>query len=269
VGIRINSNIPALNAGRQARNANSILQDSLQRLGSGLRINRAGDDASGLAIAERFNTLARQSQREIGNLQSGVSAVQTAEGGLDSQTQAVQRLRELAVQASNGTLNDQQRDAINAEAQQLLGQIDETAEGTQFNGTQLLNGSTPNIELGTEGGATLSLPTSTTSSLGISGLDLSTQGGAAGALEQLDAALNQLGQSQASLGAQQNRFESAITTREEQQQNALASESAIRDLDVAREAVNRSRGQILLQGSLSALIQSNVTPQSALNLLGT
>ena len=269
MGLRINENIPALNANRQANKANELVKRSLERLSSGLRVNRAADDAAGLAIAERFNTLARQSQAEISNLQSGINVVQTAEGGLSTQQDAVQRLRELAVQASNGTLSDADRQAINAEAQQLIGQIGDTAENTEFNGTQLLNGTTSAIELGTEGTVQVNLPNATPGALGIAGIDLSTQGGAQSAIETLDTALNTLDQNRASLGAQQNRFESAIEQRETQGLNARAAESRVRDLDIARGVIERARGQVLLQGSLASLIQGNITPQSALRLLGS
>ncbi|MFP4500448.1 MAG: flagellin [Candidatus Hydrogenedentota bacterium] len=268
MGLSINSNIPALNAGRQTRNANQIVQTAIEQLGSGRRINRAADDAAGLAIAERFNTLARQGQVEVNNLQSGYNAAQTAEGGLATQQDATQRLRDLALQASNGTLNDEQREAINVEAQQLVQQIGETAENTEFNETQLLNGSTAAMELGTEGENRLNLPNSTPAALGIDTIDLSTQAGATAAIDQIDSAQQNIDQSRASLGAQQNRFESAINQREIQRENSLAAESAIRDLDFAEGAVDQARGEVLLQGSIGALIQGNVTPQSALRLLG-
>ncbi|HNR33393.1 MAG TPA: flagellin [Candidatus Hydrogenedentes bacterium] len=268
MGLRINSNIPALNADRQTRNASGLVETSLRRLSTGLRINRAADDAAGLAIAERLNALARQSQVEINNLQSGVSVVQTAEGGLSVQQEATQRLRELALQASNGTLSDADRQAINAEAQQLIEQIGDIGENTEFNGTQLLNGSTPTIGLGTEGGIQVNLPESTAGALGIAGLDLGTQAGAQAALGTLDTALNRIDQSRAGLGAQQNRFESAIRQRETQGQNAREAESRIRDLDIALGVIDRTRGQLLQRAGLAALIQSNATPQSTLRLLG-
>lgn len=269
MGLRINENVPALDANRQANKANQLLQRSLEKLSSGLRISRAADDAAGLAIADRFNTLARQSQAEISNLQSGVSVVQTAEGGLATQQDALQRLRELAVQASNGTLSDADRQALNSEAQQLIEQIGETAESTEFNGTQLLNGSTPTVDLGAEGSVQVNLPNATAGALGVGGVDLSTQAGAQSAIDTLDTALNTIDQDRASLGAQQNRFESAIRQRELQGQNARESESRIRDLDIASGVMEEMRGQALLQGSLSALIQGNIVPQSALRLLGS
>ncbi len=267
MGVRINSNIPALKANREARNANNLVETSLRRLSSGLRIDRAADDAAGLAIADRFNALARQSQVEIGNLQSGVSAAQVADGGLSGQQDVAQRLRELAVQASNGTLSDADRAAINTEAQQLIEQVGDIGEGTEFNGAQLLNGSTPVINVGV-GGVQVTLPESTPASLGINGVDLSTQAGAQAALGTIDTALNRIDQNRASLGAQQNRFENAINQREIQGLNARDAESRIRDLDIALGVMERTRGQLRQQSGLAALAQSNVTPQSALRLLG-
>ena len=268
MGIQVNTNLPALNAGRQTRESNRLLTESLQQLSSGRRINRAADDAAGLAIAERFNTLVRQGQQEINNLQTGVSAVQTAEGGLSAQQDAVGRIRELAVQASNGTLNDDQRAALNEEAQQLLEQIGTTATDTEFNGQDLLN-QTRTVDLGTEGGTQLELQESTLDSLGLNGLDLSTQGGAAAAIDTADAASEAIGANRASLGAQRNQFASAIEERNTSVLNQQEAESNIRDLDVARAVIERTRNQIQVQAGISSIIQSNVTPQTTLRLLGT
>jgi len=267
MGLRINTNTAALGAQRQIGRTNEALQQNLERLSSQLRINRAADDAAGLAIAERFNTLARQSRVEINNLQSGINASQTAEGGLSVQQDAVSRIRELGVQAANGTLSDDQRAALNAEAQQLLDQINDTGANTEFNGQQLLD-SDQTISLGANEGE-LTLNESNTTSLGLDGLDLSTQAGAEAAVAAADAASINIGQQRTNIGAQQNRFESAIEQREISEQNALESESRIRDLDLARASIEQSRNQVLLQGGIAGLVQSNVTPQTALSLLGT
>ncbi len=267
MGLGINANSAALGAARQTERTTGLINRNLQQLSSALRINRAADDAAGLAIADRFNTLARQFRGEVNNLQSGISAAQTAEGGLSAQQDAVQRIRELAVQASNGTLTDDQRAAINAEAQQLVDQIGDTAESTEFNGQQLLN-QDQSVGLGVEGNVSLDLQNSDAAALGIAGIDLSTAAGAASAIESADSALNALSERRASLGAQSNRFESAINQRGESEVNALDAESRIRDLDLARASIDRARNQVLLQGGLAGLIQSNVTPQSALRLLG-
>ncbi len=268
MGLRINSNIPALNAQRQTRQANDILNNAMRRMASGLRINQASDDAAGLAIAERFNTLARQFQGEIRNLQSGYNLAQTAEGGLNEQQDAVQRLRELAVQSANGTLSDSDRQALNAEAQQLLEQIDQEAADTEYNDINLLE-TDQTIPLNAEGSLQVSLTASTTQTLGLDTLDLSTAEGAAAAIETADAALTQIGENRATLGAQMNRFESAIEQRETASVDAWEAESRIRDADVALLLIERTRGQVRSQTGISALIQSNVTPQAAMRLLGS
>lgn len=267
MGLNINTNIPALGAQRQANQANGLLSNALRQLSSGLRINRASDDAAGLAIADRFNSLIRQAQSESSNLQSGISAVQTAEGGLQAQQDAAQRLRELAVQAGNGTLSDEQRQAINTEAQQLIGEIGDTAQQTQFNGQNLLNQNTT-IDLGTEGGAEVAINASSVNALGLDTVDLSTQAGAAAAVNTIDTALGRISTNRSHLGAQQSRFESAINQRGISVVNNTAAESRIRDLDVALGSINRARSGLLLQAGIAGLVQSNVTPQSALRLLG-
>ena len=268
MGLRINNNIPALGARRQAEVNSRALNRVLGQLGSGLRINRAADDAAGLAISERFRTQIRQFTQEASNLQSGVSAIQTAEGGLSAQQDAVGRIRELAVQAANGTLTDDQRAAINDEAQQLLEQVDQTAEGTTFNDQELLTGTGDPIELGTAAGDQVVINPSTVDTLGLNGLDLGTQEGAAAALDALDTAETRISQNRAGLGAQENRLTRGISARETTTQNLQESESMLRDLDVARATTEQTRNQILLQSSIAALAQGNVVPQAAAQLLG-
>jgi flagellin len=266
MGLNLNTNISALQAGRQTKRASGALSDVLGKLATQRRINKAADDAAGLAIAERFNTQVRQGQVEINNLQSGINVAQTAEGGLDVQQDAVQRIRELSLQAQNGTLNDANRAALNEEAQQLRAQIDSVATDTEFNGQNLLDGDT-NIDLGASGNQ-INIASSNSTDLGLDTLDISTVEGAAAALDASDGALDQISSNRATIGAQQNRFESAINQREVGVLNAQEAESNIRDLDLARASIERSRNEILLQGSIGTLAQANVTPQSALNLLG-
>ena len=268
MGLRVNTNVPGMTAARQTRGTTQGLNIAMRRLGSGLRINAAADDAAGLAIAERFRTQVRQYTQEANNLQSGINAARTAEGGLDIQQEAIGRIRELAVQAANGTLSPENREALNQEAQQLLEQIGDVAGETQFNGMALLNGEAENIDLGTEGTAQLNIGESTNASLGIEGLDISTVEGAANAMAQIDTAAIRISQNRASIGAQENRFERAVEQRGIGIENSAAAESAIRDADYAREFMNQTRNQILLQGGLAAMVQSNVVPQSALALLG-
>lgn len=268
MGLSINSNVSALGIQRQTRQTNSALLTGSERLATGLRINRAADDAAGLGISERLRGQIRQLNAEIANLQAGVQVTQTAEGGLAAQGDAVNRLRELAVQASNGTLTDDQRAALDQEAQQLLEQIDDTAAQTNYNGTALLDGSTGAVDLGTEGGAQVELTESTAASLGLGGLDLSTQAGAQAAIEAADTALEEISANRASLGAQQNQFESAIQVRETEAVNTAESESRIRDLDYARQVLQQTQNQILLQGGLAALGQSTLQGETAARLLG-
>lgn len=269
MGLRIDGNIPPLGAQRQTQQTSNRLIEGLNRLATQRRINSAADDAAGLAIAERFRSQVVQYTQESANLQSGVSALQTAEGGLSAQQDAVGRLQELAVQASNGTLTDDQRQAINTEAQQLLEQIGETGANTEFNGTQLLDGSNPTVALGTESGDEIALNESTPDSLGISGLDLSTAGGAADALNRLDTAADRISQNRATVGAQQNRLERAIDQRAQATQNAAEAESRIRDLDVAQQVIEQTRDETLLQSGIASIVQGNLQAGTVSRLLGT
>lgn len=267
MGLGINTNVSGIFASRQADQTLGRLTN-LEQLSSALRINRASDDAAGLAIAERFRTQVLQFNAEVNALQSGISAIETADGGLTAQQDAVGRLRELAVQASNGTLTDTQREAINEEAQQLLQEIDQTAQNTEFNGTTLLDGSTPQITLETTGNTTVQLEESTVDSLGLSGLDLSTQAGAQDAIDALDAAAEQISTNRSDLGAQSSRLVSAIETREEGAENLQSAESRVRDLDLALATIERSRNELLLRATFGALVQSNLVNQNAARLLG-
>lgn len=268
MGLDINTNVSGIFARRQAEGALGRLTNNLEQLSSGLRINRASDDAAGLAIADRFRTQLRQFNAEINALQSGISAIDTAEGGLDSQQDAVGRLRDLAIQAANGTLTDEQRQSINEEAQQLLQEIDATAQNTEFNDRRLLDGSNPSVTLETTGNTTLQFEESTVQSLGLSGLDLSTQAGAQNAIDALDNAADAISSNRSDLGAQSNRLQSAIETREEGSENIQSAESRIRDLDLALATIERSRNELLLRSAFGALLQSNLVQQNASRLLG-
>ncbi len=268
MGLSINTNNPALGAQNQTRRNILELNQVNERLASLQRINRAADDAAGLAIAERLNTLARQSQVEVNNLQSGINVAQTADSGLEIQQDAVQRIRDLSLQAANGTLSDDNRQALNAEVQQLLGQIDDVARDTQFNNQTLLD-EDRTISLGTESDS-LQVETraSTLQSLGLTGLDISTAEGAASALEAVDTASESINANRSELGAQLNRFERAIEQREVEQVNTLDAESRIRDADVARLIIDRTMAEVRSQSGLSAIVQGNITSQSVLRVLG-
>ncbi len=272
MGLRINTNIAALNTGRTLRNSTQALNRTLERLSSGLRINRAADDAAGLAIAEGFRSVVRGAQVAQRNSQDGISLVQTAEGALSETTNILQRVRELAVQASNGTQSSDNRAALDAEVQQLLAQIDDIALDTEFNGIHVLSAAqTLTLQAGAQAGQTLvvTLAGAKTSDIGVNNVSISSYAGAQSALSIVDAALKSVSQVRSTLGAVQNRLEFTINNLSIQEENSASSESAIRDADIARETIQFTRNQILVSAGTSILAQANVVPQSALQLLGS
>jgi len=271
MGLRINTNVAAINTARILRQSTTSLNQSLERLASGLRINSAADDAAGLAIAEGFRSVARGSLVARRNAQDGISLVQTTEGALATTTDILQRIRELAVQSSNGTQSDGNRASLDLEVQQLLEQIDDIALDTEFNGLPVLSApQTITLQAGVRAGQTLevSLTGGNTSDLNVNGLQISSFAGAQSAITTVDAALRSVNNLRAQLGAQQNRLEFTINTLAIQEENALASESQIRDADIARETAEFTRNQILVSAGTASLAQSNVIPQTALQLLG-
>lgn len=274
MGLRINTNIAGIRSARLLRSSTLDLNKSLERLSSGLRINRAGDDAAGLAIAEGFRSVRRGSDVAARNAQDGISLVQTAEGALSTTTEMLQRIRELAVQAANDTNSAQNRTDLQAEVTQLIQQIDQIANNTEFNGVRPLDGSVVNILLhvGPRAGQTINvgLPAASTFAVLTGGgvVDLSTQANANATITTMDNALIQVNTRRSTLGAVQNRLEFTIATLQIQSENAAASESAIRDADIAQETIQFTRNQILVSAGTSVLAQANVVPQTALQLLG-
>ncbi|MDX9972284.1 MAG: flagellin [FCB group bacterium] len=270
MGLKINTNVPALNTGRQLARSSQALNKSLQRLSSGLRINGAADDAAGMAIAEGFRSIVRGSQVAQRNAQDGVSMVQTAEGSLSETTNILQRVRELAVQAATGTQSADNRAAVDTEVQQLLAQINDIAEDTQFNGISVLStAQTITLQAGSQTGQTLAvaLTGAKASDLGVNSVSVSTAAGAVSAIAQVDAALKSVNTMRSTLGAQQNRLEFTINTLAIQEENSSSSESAIRDADIAKETMQFTRNQILVNAGTSILAQANTVPQTALQLL--
>lgn len=271
MGLRINTNVSALNAGRVLRRSTGSLNTSLERLSSGLRINSAKDDAAGLAIAESFNSQVIGTAMAQRNAQDGISLLQTAEGALSETTNILQRVRELAVQAANGTQTEQNRTALNNEVSQLLQQVDDIALDTDFNGLRVLStANTVTLQTGAQGGQTLELSVSGASSrdLGVSAVRVSSMGSAVAALSTLDSAIQSVTTLRSTMGAFQNRLEFTINSLAIQEENATASESAIRDADFARETIEYTRSQILVSAGTSVLAQANLVPQTALTLLG-
>jgi flagellin len=271
MGLRINTNVAALNTARTLRTSTSSLNQSLERLSSGLRINRAADDAAGLSIAEGFRSVVAGSNVAQRNAQDGVSLVQTAEGALSETTNILQRVRELAVQAANGTQSTENRTGIDGEVQQLLAQIDDIALDTEFNGIRVLSSAqTVTLQAGAFVSQTLAVSVSgaKTNDLGISAVSVSTTAGAVSAISTIDVALRSVNSLRSTLGAIQNRLEFTINTLAIQEENSAASESAIRDADIATETVKFTRNQILVNAGTSVLAQANIVPQTALQLLG-
>ncbi len=251
--------------------------DTLNRIASGLRINKASDDAAGLGISERLKALSNGYRQVEDNLQSGISALQVAEGGLSSINDAAQRLRELTVQAANDTLTDEDRQAIQAEVTQLVEEIDSQAGSTQFNGQPLFSGqySAANgglqIQSGASEGETLQIDIEQVNAgtLGLSGLDVSTREAASASLDRIDAAIASVSGQLSTIGSYQNRVESSLSFVGIARENTQSALSQIRDANLAQEAVGLSLLQIRNQSGLAALSQSNIGAQSALNLLGS
>jgi len=271
MGLRINTNVSALNAARTLGRSTRDLNKSLERLSSGLRINTAADDAAGLAIAEGFRSQVRGSQVAQRNSQDGINLVQTAEGALSETTNILQRVRELAVQASNGTQSTVNRNALDTEVKQLLQQIDDIALDTQFNGISVLSSNqTVTLQTGANVSQLLAVTVegAKTNDLGVSAVAVSSLTLAVSTISTIDRALASVNNLRSNLGAFQNRLEFTITTLAIQEENAAASESAIRDADIAKETIQFTRNQILVSSGTSVLAQANIVPQSALQLLG-
>jgi flagellin len=259
-----------MTAQRNLSNVTSRLQGNFGRLASGLRIATAADDAAGLGISERMRSQIRSLGQASRNAQDGISLVQTAEGALSETTSNLTRMRELAVQASNGTLNTTDRTTINTEFSALISEITRIANQNDFNGIALLNGtSTVNIQVGIESGQTIgiSLTSNTAASLGVSALSTTTMTNAQAALATLDTAINSVNTNRGNLGAAQNRIQSSFRSILVARENLSAAESRIRDVDVAYETADLTRNSIMQQAAVSVLSQANVQPQLALSLL--
>ncbi len=272
MGLVVNTNVAAINTSRILRRSMSDLNKSLERLSSGLRINRASDDAAGLAIAEGLRSQIRGSQVAQRNAQDGISLVQTAEGALGEVTGILQRIRELAVQSASGTLQDTpNRVDITAESDQLIASINEILTRTTFNGIDPFGADVITIQTGTLTGQTTELAGTgsviSTATLGIDALVIDTQANASDALTTLDDALVAVNTRRANLGAAQNRLEFTINQLGVREENASASESRIRDADIAKETIAFTRNQILVSAGTSILAQANIVPQTALQLL--
>ncbi|RIK97191.1 MAG: flagellin FliC [Proteobacteria bacterium] len=273
MGLRVNTNIASLNAQRNLTQSTLKLNRSLERLSSGLRINRAADDAAGLAISERFRAEIRSLAQAERNANDGVSLLQIAEGALNETSGILIRLRELAVQSANGTLGQGERDALNEEFQAQIEEIDRIAAITEFNGTQILNttGTSITFQVGANNTAndqiTVTGVDATASGVGVSSMDISSVSGAQTALSGLTSAINSVASLRGQFGAAQNRLESAIRSIQIAIENTSAAESRIRDVDVASETAELTKNQVLQQAGVSVLAQANTSTQAVLRLL--
>lgn len=273
MGLRVNSNLLSTNAQRNLQNITNRLGGNFSRLSSGLRITTAADDAAGLGISERMRADIASYGQAARNTQDGISLVQTAEGALGEVSSNLGRLRELAVQSSNGTLSDEDRDAIDEEFQALVSEIDRIAAETDFNGVQLLDGTVTDssIQVGIDSGSndtiTVDFADATATGLGVNSLNVQDVTNSNSALATIDTAIDSVNTARSELGASQNRLQSAFRSITNTRENLSAAESRIRDVDVASETADLSRNSILQQAATSVLAQANAQPQLALSLL--
>lgn len=274
MGLRVNTNIASINAQRNLADTTQRLQKSLQRLSSGLRISRASDDAAGLAISEGFRAEIRGLAQASRNANDGISLLQIAEGALNETSNLLIRMRELAIQAANGTLGSSERDTIEAEFQDLSSEITRIANVTTFNGLAILNSTSAIVfQIGSQGTSsdtiTVSGVQAGASAIGIaSTVHVSSIGAATSAIDTIDSAISTVASLRATFGSAQNRLESTIRSLAVALENTAAAESQIRDVDFASETAELTRNQVLQQAGISILGQANVSIQSALSLLG-
>jgi flagellin len=282
----INHNMSAIYANRQLGITQGDVAKSIERLSSGQRINRAGDDASGLAVSEKLRSQVRGLNQAEKNVQNGVSFIQTTEGYLQETQDILHRLRELSVQSSNGIYTDEDRMQIQVEVSQLVDEINRIASHAQFNGMNILTGafarnSSINRVMQFQVGAnmdqneTVFIGTMTAQALGLQGtqgessmINIATTDAANSAIGSLDSALKQVSKQRADLGAYQNRFEMAAKGISVAAENLQASESRIRDADMASEMVSFTKNQILSQAGNAMLAQANARSQNVMQLLG-
>jgi flagellin len=269
----INTNTSAINAQRNLDRTQSELSTSMARLSSGMRITSAKDDAAGLAISEKMKADIRGLSQAERNSNDGISLVQTAEGAMDEVSGMLIRMRELAVQSANGTTDTTQKGFLDTEYQALSDEIDRIADTTTFNGTHLLNGSSSitlqvGIGAGTDSQVTIAFSNIKTMTNAVTTGAITSATTARTAIGNLDTAINALSGQRGVFGAAQNRLESTVRNLATTRENLSASNSRIRDVDVATESVAMTRSQILMQAGTAVLAQANQLPAMALSLLG-
>jgi flagellin len=277
MGFRVTTNIASVNAQRNLTNSQYAIQDSYAKLSSGNRINKAADDAAGLAISEQLKAQVRSARQANRNANDGISMIQVAEGGLNEISSIITRLRELGIQAASDTIGDVERSMVNVEVQQLKDEMQRIALTTKWGSTNLLDGTAPQFDFQVgvhnddfedrisfqagENSATLD-------ALGLSGVDYATKEGAQTALAELDEAHTRVNSTRANLGALQNRLQSTVTNLGISEENMAAANSRIRDTDVANATAELARNSVMLQAATSTLAQANQVPAIALKLIG-
>jgi flagellin len=272
LGLRINTNIASMAAQRSLMLATGRLGDNMRRLAGGLRIASAADDAAGLGISNRMMADVRSWGGVERYIQIGIDVTRVALGGLQEQHNAIQRMRELAVQSSNGILSTGDRAVLDMEFQELLAHVQQIALSLEFNGTTLLNGDEPRLRVHVGIQVTdfvdIELPTTRTPALGIDNLDITSVATAQDAIDTLDPVLVIMSSFRGRLGSRQNALASALRQARSTREQVAAAASRIRDVDIASETADMTRNRILQQASTAILAQANVQPQLALKLLG-
>jgi flagellin len=270
----INTNIASINSQRNLSASQSSLNRSIERLSSGLRINSAKDDAAGLSIATRMDAQVRGSNVAIRNANDAISFAQTADGALGNVTDALQRMRELAVQSANATNNAGDRTNLNAEFSQLQSEITRITGNTKFNGNTVLTGTANTFQVGADTTDTIAVTgtdlTAAAAKTAISAgatIDVTTAAKATSAITAIDNALDEVNTERATFGAVQNRFTSVVSNLQNKVENTSAAKSRIMDADFAAETANLTRGQILQQAGTAMLAQANSMPNGVLALL--
>ncbi|MZG54524.1 MAG: flagellin FliC [Nitrospinae bacterium] len=283
--VRIFNNIASINAQRILGSNNDRLAKSVERISSGIRINRAADDAAGLAISEALRSDIRSLRQAVRNANDGISLINVAEGALNEQASILIRLRELASQAATGTVGSTERQTVQLEFDALRLEIDRISATTEFNGQNLVDGSLASgvtsanqilIQVGIDSGSNsrinlneqINLAAVTATSLSIDSLSVTSAAGALTALDSINAAISTVTQGRGKVGAVQNRLTRTISNLSISVENLQAAESAIRDADIAEEVALLTRNQILVQASTAMVGQANLIPQSVLQLLG-
>lgn len=276
MGLRISTNVPALNAHRNMKVTQDNMANSLSQLASGSRINKSADDAAGLAISENLKAQIRSGRQAYRNASDGISMVQVAEGGLNEINNIVVRLRELGIQAASDTIGDRERGFVDKEVQQLKNELQRIAVVTKWGSTNLLDGTTPvfDFQVGLNNNDfedrisfDSSVNNSTLDSLGLAGIDYTSKEGAQTSLALLDEANMRINENRANLGALQNRLQSTLQNLSIQDENYSAANSRIRDTDIAMASSELVRNNVMLQASTATLAQANQTAQLALKLI--